>query len=215
MRLTIREPGSALTHFIGLVMALMSIYPLMTQREGSGLWSLAIFGASMILLYGASTTYHSVNVSGKLLNLYKRLDHLMIFVLIAGTYTPICVIVLQGTIGTALLITIWSIALAGMITKAFWIHCPKWFSSIIYIGMGWACVFVMGRLLEVMPAAAFGWLLGGGIFYTVGGIIYAFKFKLFNAKHKYFGSHEIFHLFIMAGTICHFILMYGYVVHMQ
>ena len=98
-----------------------------------------------------------------------------------------------------------------MLIKALWIGCPKWFSSVIYIAMGWVCVFVFGQLLDTLSAQAFAWLFAGGVIYTVGGVIYALKLPIFNAKHTYFGSHEIFHLFVMAGSICHFIFMYQYV----
>ena len=170
-----------------------------------------IFMASMILLYGASTAYHSVAVSDKVLKIFRKIDHMMIFVLIAGSYTPVCLIVLGGKIGYTLLALVWGIALVGMAVKAFWITCPKWFSSAIYIAMGWTCVLVFGPLWHTLTHAAFGWLLAGGIIYTVGGIIYALKLPIFNSRHKSFGSHEIFHLFVMGGSICHFIFMYLYV----
>ena len=96
--------------------------------------------------------------------------------------------------------------------KALWINCPKWFSSIIYIAMGWVCLLVFPILWEKLSTAAFAWLLAGGILYTVGGVVYALKLKGFNGTHQYFGSHEIFHLFVMAGSFCHFIVMYCYVV---
>ena len=105
----------------------------------------------------------------------------------------------------------WGIAAAGMLVKALWINCPKWFSSIIYIAMGWVCLFVFRELLTTLSLAAFLWLLAGGLIYTAGGVIYALKLPVFNEKHKEFGSHEVFHLFVMAGSICHFIFMYQYV----
>lgn len=215
MQITIREPGSALTHFIGMMMAVFAAMPLLVKAAVSGghvtLTAMTIFMASMILLYGASATYHSVNLTGTKLKLFRKLDHMMIFVLIAGSYTPVCLIVLGGASGYTLLALVWGIALAGMLIKAFWITCPKWFSSLIYIAMGWVCVLVFGQLLDTLPTAAFLWLLAGGIIYTVGGVIYALKLPLFNAHHRYFGSHEIFHLFVMGGSICHFIFMYVYV----
>jgi len=215
MQITIREPGSAITHFIGMLMAAFATAPLLVKASLSpgtvSLIAMAIFMASMILLYGASATYHSVNLSGKALNLFRKLDHMMIFVLIAGSYTPVCLIVLGGTLGYALLALVWGIALAGMIIKACWITCPKWFSSVIYIAMGWVCLLVFGKLVDTLSTPAFLWLLAGGILYTVGGVIYALKLPLFNSRHKDFGSHEVFHLFVMAGSICHFIFMYSYV----
>ena len=134
----------------------------------------------------------------------------MIFVLIAGTYTPVCLIVLEPSTGIPLLAVVWSIAIVGILIKALWITCPKWFSSVLYIAMGWVCVIAFTQLLNNLSSAAFGWLLAGGIVYTIGGIIYALKLPIFNARHKNFGSHEIFHLFVMAGSFCHFILMYSF-----
>ena len=136
---------------------------------------------------------------------------MMIFVLIAGSYTPVCLLVLEPSSGKNLLIAVWAIAAAGILIKMCWITCPKWFSSILYIAMGWACVSVFGQLLALLSAPAFGWLLAGGILYTIGGVIYALKLPVFNSIHKNFGSHEIFHLFVMGGSICHFICMYCYI----
>ena len=95
--------------------------------------------------------------------------------------------------------------------KAFWINCPKWFSSVLYIAMGWVCVLAFTQIINSLSPEAFGWLLAGGIIYTVGGVIYALKLPLFNARHRSFGSHEIFHLFVMGGSACHLFLMYRFV----
>lgn len=216
MQITIREPGSAITHFIAMMMTLCAAVPLLIKAALSSgtrgsLISLSVFILSMVLLYGASATYHSLNLTGRALNLFRKLDHMMIFVLIAGSYTPVCLTVLKGPLGYTLLAVVWGIALLGMILKACWITCPKWFSSLIYIAMGWVCVAVFGPLWSTLPHAAFLWLLAGGIIYTMGGVIYALKLPIFNEKHAYFGSHEIFHLFVMGGSICHFIFMYLYV----
>ena len=216
MQITIREPGSAITHFIAMMMAVFAATPLLIKAALSSdgkitLLALGIFCISMILLYGASATYHSLNISGKALRIFRKIDHMMIFVLIAGSYTPVCLIILGGKLGYTLLSVVWGIALLGMILKACWVTCPKWFSSVIYIAMGWVCLGVFGTLWNVLPHAAFGWLLAGGIIYTIGGVIYALKLPIFNGKHKFFGSHEIFHLFVMGGSICQFIFMYLYV----
>ena len=215
MQITIREPGSAITHFIAMMMAVFAAVPLLVKAGIQSGWAnflaMAIFMGSMILLYGASATYHSVDLTGRSLRIFRKLDHMMIFVLIAGSYTPVCLIVLGGKLGYTLLALVWGIAAVGMLVKACWITCPKWFSSVIYIAMGWVCVLVFGPLLKTLSAPAFLWLLAGGIIYTVGGVIYALKLPIFNAKHKYFGSHEVFHLFVMGGSICHFIFMYLYV----
>lgn len=215
MQITIREPGNAFTHLAGMILAILASTPLLLKsavNSGSeSFQAMSVFILSMILLYGASALYHSVNVSGKKLKIFKKIDHMMIFVLIAGSYTPICLIVLGGELGYTLLTVVWSIAVVGMLIKAFFVTCPKWFSSLIYISMGWVCIFVFGQLWDTLAHAAFLWLLAGGIIYTIGGVIYALKLPLFNAKHANFDSHGIFHLFCLGGSICHFIFMYCYV----
>lgn len=212
----LKEPGSAITHFIGMLMAIFAAVPLLIKAAGEPgrvyLVSAAVFIVSMILLYGASTTYHSLDLSEKTNTILKKLDHMMIFVLIAGSYTPICLLVLGGKTGTYMLILVWGVAIAGILIKAFWVFCPKWVSSVLYIGMGWICVLAFTKILHALTPAAFGWLLAGGVIYTIGGIIYALKLPIFNGKHKNFGSHEIFHLFVMGGSFCHLVLMYKYVI---
>ena len=215
MQITIREPGSAITHFIGMMLAVFASTPLLIKAAVSdGLTAfvaMTVFMLSMIALYGASALYHSVMVKDRILRVFRKIDHMMIFVLIAGSYTPVCLIVLGGSLGYTLLTVVWTIAIIGMLIKALWITCPKWFSSIIYIAMGWVCLGVFGQLWSTLPHSAFLWHLAGGIIYTIGGVIYALKLPIFNNRHRYFGSHEIFHLFVMGGSICHFIFMYLYV----
>lgn len=209
----IKEPGSAITHFIGMLMAIFAAVPLLIKaaHEPSRIYviSLAVYSASMILLYAASTTYHTFDISAKINTILKKWDHMMISILIAGSYTPICLLVLKGKTGLILLAIVWSFAIIGILIKAFWVYCPKWVSSILYIGMGWTCVLAFTQILNSMSHTSFIWLLTGGIIYTVGGIIYALKLPIFNSKHKNFGSHEIFHLFVMGGSMCHFIVMYA------
>lgn len=208
----IKDPGSAITHFIGMLMAIFAAIPLLIQasREQDSVYliSLTVYAVSMVLLYAASTTYHTFDISKKVNTILKKIDHMMIFVLIAGSYTPICLLVLDKKIGIPLLILVWGIAIVGILIKAFWVFCPKWVSSVLYIGMGWTCVLAFGQMLNGLSRAEFGWLLAGGIIYTIGGIVYALKLPIFNMKHKNFGSHEIFHLFVMGGSACHFVVMY-------
>ena len=211
----LKDPGSAITHFIGMLMAIFAAVPLLIKaaREPDHIYliSLTIYALSLILLYAASTTYHTFDLSEKANTILKKIDHMMIFILIAGSYTPICLITLKGRTGVILLSLVWGIALVGIILKAFWVFCPKWVSSILYIGMGWTCVLAFTQILNALSPAAFGWLLAGGIIYTIGGITYALKLPIFNNRHKNFGSHEIFHLFVMGGSMCHFIVMYAFV----
>ena len=214
MNITIREPGSALTHFIAMLLALCAAVPLLVRAAvHSGVKSLTamtVFMISMVLLYAASTIYHSVNCSGRILRIFRKMDHMMIFVLIAGTYTPVCLLTLPKPSGLMLLAAVWGIALVGIFIKGFWITCPKWFSSVLYIAMGWSCLSVLGQLFSLLPLHAFLWLLAGGLIYTAGGIIYALRLPLFDARHPMFGLHEIFHLFVMAGSLCHFVFMFYY-----
>ena len=214
MNITIREPGSALTHFIAMLLALCAAVPLLVRAAvHSGVKSLTamtVFMISMVLLYAASTIYHSVNCSGRVLRSFRKMDHMMIFILIAGTYTPVCLLTLPKPSGLMLLAAVWGIALVGIFIKGFWITCPKWFSSVLYIAMGWSCLSVLGQLFSLLPLHAFLWLLAGGLIYTAGGIIYALRLPLFDARHPMFGLHEIFHLFVMAGSLCHFVFMFCY-----
>ena len=211
----IKDPGSAITHFIGMVMAIPAAIPLLIKaaRQSDPLYIVAmgVYALSLILLYTASTAYHTFDRSERINTILKKIDHMMISVLIAGRYTPICLLVLEKKTGLVLLGIVWGIALIGILIKAFWVYCPKWVSSVLYIGMGWTCVLAFGQIFHAMSPAGFGWLLAGGIIYTVGGIIYALKLSVFNNRHKYFGSHEIFHLFVMGGSLCHYIVMYAYI----
>lgn len=212
MKFRLKDPGSAITHGIAAILVFIAALPLLLKaaREPDYLHviALAVFSLSMALLYLASTIYHSLDINENVNRRLRKFDHMMIFVMIAGSYTPICLITLQGTSGKILCALVWSVALIGIIIKACWITCPKWFSSVIYIGMGWLCVLAFGQIFHALSRPAFGWLLAGGIIYTVGGIIYALKVPLFDARHKNFGSHEIFHLFVMGGSACHFVTMF-------
>ena len=215
MKLKIKDPGSALTHFIGMVLAILAATPLLVRAAHTPgplhIAALAVFICSMILLYTASTVYHPFDISESVNRLLRKIDHMMIFILIAGTYTPVCLIVLGNPAGYRLLALVWGIAVLGILINALWINCPKWFSSCVYIAMGWVCVTAFREIVAALSPAAFGWLLTGGIIYTIGGVIYALKLPIFNSRHKNFGSHEIFHLFVMGGSFCHYMMMYGYI----
>ena len=218
MRLKLKDPGSSITHGIALLLAIAGAATLLIRAAG---WTdslhiaaLSIFILTMILLYAASTIYHSVDSTEKVNRRLRKLDHMMIFVMIAGSYTPVCLIVLHNRLGYALCALVWATAILGIIFKAFWVTCPKWVSSVLYIGMGWLCVLAFVPIIHALPKAGFGWLLAGGIIYTIGGVIYALKLPIFDSKHKNFGSHEIFHIFVMLGSACHFVVMYCFVATM-
>lgn len=211
--IAIREPGSAITHFIGLILLWIGAGPLIQRSIEHGgritAFSMFVFVLSTTLLYAASTLYHSVVLDLKKTLIFRKIDHIMISVLIAGTYTPVCLTDLKGKTGYFLLAAIWLLAVGGIILKILFVSCPKWLSSAIYLIMGWLCIFALKPLFKALPLSGFLWLLFGGIAYTLGAIIYAFKLKAFNEKHIYFGSHEIFHIFIMIGTFCHYMLLFN------
>ena len=209
----LKDPGSAITHFCGLVGAVLAMPPLLIHGAGEGysrlqMAALSVFLLSMVGLYAASTAYHSFDLEHGRNRVLKKLDHIMIFFLIAGTYTPICVISLAGQGGLPLLLGVWAVALAGLVLKLCWVYHPKWLSSVLYIGMGWLCLTKLPAIRAALPPAGFGWLLAGGVLYTVGGVIYALKLEKLNALHPHFGSHEIFHLFVLGGSACHYLTMF-------
>lgn len=206
----VRDPMSALTHFVAFIAAIFATPILLIHAAEAGanrahLVSLSIFMLSMVLLYGASTAYHTFSLTEKGCRTLKKLDHTMIFYLIAGSYTPVCVVALENY---RLLALVWALAVVGTIFKLCWVCCPKWVSSVIYIAMGWSCLTAMPEIIATLDKWGFFWLLLGGIFYTVGGVVYALKPK--RLEGKFFGIHEIFHLFVMAGSVCHYVFMYGF-----
>ncbi len=211
----IKDPGSAITHFIAFVGALLATTPLLIKAyhgdNRNYLGAFAIFILSMAALYAASTVYHTFDISEKVNTLLRKIDHAMIFVMIAGSYTPVCLIALPRNMGIPLLVTVWLITIIGTLFKIFWITCPRWLSSAMYIGMGWLSVLAISSIFKGLTHTAFAWLLVGGIIYTIGGIIYALKLPLFkNMNWKNFGNHELFHCFVMLGSICHFVMVYQY-----
>lgn len=211
----VREPINGLTHLAGAILAIIGLVFLMlkgnqTLNSSFELSSLVVFGVSMFLLYSASATYHMVIASSNVIAWLRRLDHSMIFVLIAGTYTPFCVITLPGTIGWVVLIVIWITAISGILFKLIWFHSPRWLSTGLYILMGWLIIFAIVPLSANLALPGLILLIAGGVIYTLGGVIYAIKPKWLESK--YLGFHEIFHLFILAGSLAHFLSIYFYVI---
>lgn len=211
--MNIKDPVSALTHFAGAVLSLAAVVALVTKAAGTGNWlyilSFSIFGLSLVALYTASTVYHIIDKPEAMRKVARRIDHMMIFVLIAGTYTPICLIALNGPLGYGLFTLIWVVAISGIVMKALWMNAPRWLTSGLYILMGWMVVLAMQPIIAALSPEGFQWLLAGGIIYTIGGIIYALKWPFKN--NKWFGFHELFHIFVLGGSFCHFVLVVAYV----
>ncbi|TCK87969.1 hemolysin III [Natranaerovirga hydrolytica] len=210
-----KDPISSLTHFIGLLLSILALIILLVNSKNVAstrhIVSFTIFGVSLILLYLASSVYHYISIP-KLRSTFHKIDHMMIFVLIAGTYTPICLIALRGAWGFSIFGIVWGVAIAGIVLKAFWIDAPRWLSTGIYIMMGWIVVIAFKPLVSALPSGGLIWLVAGGVVYTLGGLIYALKWPPLPFKH--FGFHELFHLFVMAGSFCHFMVMYSYILPM-
>lgn len=212
----IKDPASAISHFIGAILSLGASVPLLIKAAQTGkivcVISMLIYALSLVALYSASTAYHTIPSGHKYEKTLKKLDHMMIFVLISGSYTPVCLLSLSKPIGYILLCAVWGISLLGMCFKYFWVCCPKWISSVLYIALGWACIFAFPELYASVEIGCFLWLLAGGVIYTLGGIVYALRISSFEKRHVNFGFHEIFHLFVMAGSFCHYIVMYVYLI---
>mgnify|MGYP001207977813 CR=1 FL=1 len=213
MTIKIQDPISALTHFLGALLSLVAVTYLVIKAYylGSPLHVIGfgIFGLSLVFLYSASTTYHIMEQPKKMSRIMKRIDHMMIFVLIAGTYTPVCLIPLQATnggqTGLTVLVVVWIAAILGVFLKLFWINAPRWLSTLQYILMGWIAIFAIFPLFNTMTRTGFILLIAGGIIYTLGGLIYGTKWP--RLKGKWFGFHEVFHLFVMGGSICHYFMV--------
>ena len=214
MKKYLREPVNSLTHLIGAVLSLIGLIALIIKVsfiEGPLIDYIAIlsFGISMILLYSASATYHSIISKDSVIKIFKKIDHSMIFVLIAGSYAPLCLITLQNSLGHSLFTAVVACGIIGIIFKFCWVTCPRWLSSTIYIGLGWFAIFAIYPLSKVLASTGIFLLVFGGILYTVGGVIYALKKD--KIKVGLFGTHEIFHIFIMLGSLCHYLCVFFYV----
>lgn len=217
MSIKLREPVSGITHLIGAVLSAVGLVLMVYYASVIGtIWhivSFSIFGGSLILLYTASTLYHLLCISDKGVRVLRKIDHMMIYVLIAGTYTPICLVPLRGSWGYSLLVTIWGIAITGIIMKLLWFDAPRWLYTLFYLVMGWLVVVAFWPMLKTIPAAGIAWMVAGGILYSIGAVIYGTKWPRINSK--LFGFHEIFHLFVMYGSLCHFWMMFRYVLYIK
>lgn len=210
-----REPINGLTHLFGALLSFAGLLVLVIKTTlhnptAIPLTAVIIFGISLILLYSASATYHLVIAKEETIRFLRRVDHSMIFVLIAGSYAPFCLISLNNK-GSWILFTVEIIvAILGVSFKLIWFKSPRWISTLIYVLMGWGAIFLIVPLYNALSPNGLALLVGGGIFYTIGAVIYATKPKFLHFKN--FGFHEIFHIFILLGSLCHFICVLDYVI---
>lgn len=211
-----REPVNTLSHMAGALASVAALTLMVVFASlKADVWhivSFAVFGSTLILMYTASSLYHGLRVSDKALLVFKRIDHIMIFMVIAGSYTPICLVPLRGPWGWSIFGTVWGIALAGIAMKIFFIHVPRWVSTLIYLVMGWLCVVAVYPLVKTLDPICLFWLGLGGCFYTVGAIVYVMKRP--DPFPKIFGFHEIWHLFVLSGSACHFWLSFRYFMYL-
>ncbi|MCH7965661.1 MAG: hemolysin III family protein [Bacteroidetes bacterium] len=208
-----RDRISGFTHFIGIILSVIGTIALLT-RNGETFTvyhatSFFIFGFSMTLLYTISTLYHWLPLSEKKLIIFRKIDHIMIFVFIAASYTPVCLITLRESWGWVIFGIVWGLTLAGFFLKLFWLKAPRFLYTSIYLLMGWIIIAAILPLSKVMPSQGLLWLALGGVFYSAGAVIYAIKKP--DPLPNVFGFHEIFHLFIMAGSFSIFWMIYKFV----
>lgn len=212
IRNKIREPVNALTHFAMFLAGIVGLVLLLWKGKGTtaGFLVALIFGLSVITLYGASTLYHWIKTTPRRELMLRKFDHISIYILIAGTYTPILYHCLEGLWKWVMLGTIWGLSTVGAILKVWLVNLPRIISAGFYVVLGWLAVIPFGQLIHALAKPAIILLIGGGVAYTVGAIIYATK--IFNFVPKKFGFHEIFHIFVGLGTVLHFFMIYIFVI---
>ncbi len=213
MKCKLREPVSGLAHAAGALLSVAALTVMVVMAvHYKTTWhvvSYSIFGTSLILLYTASSFYHLLPFGEHGVKIMQEVDHTMIYVLIAGTYTPFCLVTLRGPWGWSMFGIIWGLAVAGIVTKFAWKTAPRIFRVIFYLVMGWLAIILIFPLYKVAPEGTIQWLMTGGFFYSIGAIFYTTKWP--NPIPKVFGFHEIWHLFVMGGSFSHFWAIYRFI----
>jgi hemolysin III len=206
----LREPINGLTHLAAGLLASAGVIVLLARATSAHqLVAFGIFGFSLIVMYTASALYHLLPLSPAGIARLRRVDHMTIFVLIAGTYTPFCLLALEGGWRVGLLCLIWGLALCGILLKLLWMDAPRWLSVILYLGMGWVAVIAAPALLRAVPASGMAWVVSGGLIYSAGALIYGLKRP--NLVPGVLGFHELWHFFVVAGSACHFWAVLRYI----
>lgn len=204
---------SSLSHFVATLLSIAGLSVLVTLAAIKGtaihVISFSIFGAALIMLYLASTLYHFLSHDHPQKDLFQTIDQIMIYVLIAGTYTPLALITLPPAWGWSIFGVIWGLALAGIIIKSFRLRLPNWFSAVFYLLMGWLIVIAFVPLRGAIPSEGIFWLVLGGLFYTIGTVFFALDSML--PKKSWYTYHDIFHIFVMCGSLSHFWFMLKFV----
>lgn len=197
----------------GGLLASVGLVVLLTRAASAGrtdqFVAFGVFGFGLIALYTASALYHLLPLSPAGVARLRRVDHMAIFALIAGTYTPFCLLALDGAWRVGLLALIWSLALCGVLLKVLWMGAPRWLSVTLYLGMGWVAVIAAPAIFRAVPAGGVAWVLAGGLVYSAGALVYGLKRP--NPAPGVFGFHELWHLFVVAGSACHFWAVLRYI----
>ena len=200
-----REPVNGLTHLAGAVFGFLAMIVMLIVARGNAtkITSVMIYSLGLMAMFSASGIYHTAKVQPAVLQTLRKIDHSAIFLLIAGTYTPFCLLAFTGFWHWGLLVLIWAIAVLGIVVKVFYINSPRWLHTGIYVAMGWICVMAAPQMPSVLPVAAMVWLFVGGVIYTLGAVVYATK--ILNFVPGKFGFHEVWHIFVLLGALAHFI----------
>ncbi|HEY3266243.1 MAG TPA: hemolysin III family protein [Armatimonadota bacterium] len=205
------QPFCGISHAVGALLSVAALIALLIAAKGRASYvaAFSVYGATLIILYSASALYHSLHAGERLRGWLQRMDYVSIFLLIAGTYTPLCVLTLRGPRGWAMLAAEWTMALAGILLIFFWRNAPHWPRVFLYISMGWLAVLAWPQLRAALPTAALYWLIAGGLAYTGGTVIYATdRPHLWPGK---FSAHDLWHIFVMTGSVCHFVLVLAFI----
>ncbi len=212
---TFREPVNTISHMAGALASVVGMTLLVVYAANrADVWhvvSFAVFGTTLILMYASSTLYHMLNISPNALMVFRRIDHIMIFMLIAGSYTPICLVPLRGPWGWSIFGSVWGVAVIGTFLKIFAMNVPRWLSTLIYVSMGWMCLIAIYPLVKTLELSGLFWLALGGAFYSTGAVIYAIQKP--DPFPGVFGYHEIWHLFVLLGSAAHFWLVFRYLMY--
>jgi len=210
-RVIIREPFNGLSHLAGALLSIAGLVVLLVFSNGKP-WhttAFSIYGASLIILYTASALYHSLPVQPHHIRKLLVFDQVAIYLLIAGTYTPLCLVSLRGPWGWSMLGVIWGIALVGIVLRLAWRTAPPALPVVLYLVMGWLSVIASKPLVSALPPSGIGWLFAGGMVYTIGAVIFALQRP--NLWPGKFGSHELWHVMVLGGSACHYVMMFMFV----
>lgn len=211
-----REPVNSITHLAGAIFSIVGLTLMVAvaaiRADAWHVVSFSIFGTTLVLMYTASFLYHGLHISESALKVFQKIDHIMIFLVIAGSYTPICLVPLRGPWGWSIFGVAWGIALFGIILKIWVRNLPRWISTLIYVIMGWICVIAVYPLVKNLEPVCLFWLAMGGLFYTIGAVIYGIKRP--DPFPKIFGFHEIWHLLVIMGSGCHFWLSFKHLMYL-